>query len=63
MVHSAESATDMLAIEEYNVNLLGATRQSHYLKYPPSNAVDGEVNTAFRSPEGMISYLTFLGHP
>lgn len=41
----------MLALEEHNLKLLGAARQSHYVKNPPSNAVDGLVDTAFCSPE------------
>jgi hypothetical protein len=52
MVHRVESATEMLALEQYNLKLLDAGRQSHYLKYPPSNAVDGLADTAFCSPDG-----------
>ena len=51
---------DMLALEELNFNLLGAARQSYYLKYPPSNAVDGLFDTAFRSPARKQSYLSFV---
>jgi hypothetical protein len=54
MVHDAESVMDMLALEEHNVKLLDAARQSHYLKYPPSNAVDGFIDTAFCSADGMV---------
>lgn len=59
IVHSAESAMNMLALEELNFNLLGAARRSHYLKYPPSNAVDGLLDTAFRSPARTQSHLSF----
>lgn len=56
--HSAESAMDMLSLEEANVKILGSERQSHYLLYPPSNILDGRTDSAFRSPEGMLSVQT-----
>jgi hypothetical protein len=59
IIHSAESATNMLALEELNFNILGAARQSYYLKYPPSNAVDWLIDTAFRSPARTQSLLSF----
>jgi hypothetical protein len=50
--HSCERAQDMLDLEEQNLRILGENKM-HYLSYPPSLAVDGKPDTAFRS-------LTFL---
>ncbi|KAI9452542.1 hypothetical protein BJY52DRAFT_1292214 [Lactarius psammicola] len=47
--HSCERAQDMLDIEERNLRILG-DKMVHYSSYPPSFAVDGKPDTAFRSP-------------
>jgi hypothetical protein len=46
--HTCESAQDMLDLGELNLRILGDNKM-HYLSYPPSLAVDGKLNTAFRS--------------
>ncbi|KAF8506627.1 hypothetical protein F5888DRAFT_1603010 [Russula emetica] len=46
--HSCERAQDMLDLEEQNLRILGDNKV-HYLSYPPSLAVDGKPDTAFRS--------------
>jgi hypothetical protein len=46
--HSCERAQDMLDLEEQNLRVLGDNKM-HYLSYPPSLAVDGKPDTAFRS--------------
>jgi hypothetical protein len=46
--HSCERAQDMLDLEEQNLRVLGDNK-THYLSYPPSLAVDGIPDTAFRS--------------
>ena len=45
---SCERAQDMLDLEERNLRMLG-DEKVHYLSYPPSLAVDGKPDTAFRS--------------
>jgi len=45
---SCERAQDMLDLEEQNLRILGDNKM-HYLSYPPSLAVDGKPDTAFRS--------------
>lgn len=45
---SGERAQDMLDLEEQNLRILGDDRM-HYLSHPPSLAVDGRPDTAFRS--------------
>lgn len=59
MLHTVESATEMLTIEEDNFKILGPVKKSHYLKYPLSNAVDGRTDTAFCSTEGLFIYKRF----
>ncbi|KAI0308277.1 hypothetical protein B0F90DRAFT_153442 [Multifurca ochricompacta] len=46
--HSCEHTQDMLDLEEQNLQILGDDKM-HYLSYPPSFAVDGKPDTAFRS--------------
>ena len=46
--HSCERAQDMMDLEEQNLRILGDNKM-HYLSYPPSLAVDGRPDTAFRS--------------
>lgn len=46
--HSGEHARDMLDLEEKNLRAIGDDK-AHYLSYPPSLAVDGKPETAFRS--------------
>jgi hypothetical protein len=46
--HSCERAREMLDLEEQNLRVLGDEKM-HYLSYPPSLAVDGKPDTAFRS--------------
>lgn len=43
-----QRAQDMLDLEERNLRMLGDEKM-HYLSYPPSLAVDGKPDTAFRS--------------
>ncbi|KAF9531946.1 hypothetical protein CPB83DRAFT_808097 [Crepidotus variabilis] len=52
-VYSAKSAVDILIVEQQRKSAVGENRVSHYLDFPPSNAVDGETNTAFCSFEGV----------
>ncbi|KAN0133319.1 hypothetical protein V8E53_009043 [Lactarius tabidus] len=47
--YSCERAQDMLDVDERNLRLLGG-KMAHYSYYPPSFAVDGKPDTAFRSP-------------
>jgi len=46
--HSGDNARDMLDLEEQNLRVIGDDK-AHYLSYPPSFAVDGKPETAFRS--------------
>jgi hypothetical protein len=46
--HSGGHARGMLDLEEQNLRVLGNDKV-HYLSYPPSFAVDGKPETAFRS--------------
>jgi hypothetical protein len=46
--HSCERAQDMLDLERHDLRVL-RDDQTHYLSYPPSFAVDGKPDTAFRS--------------
>lgn len=54
--HSCESARDMLDLEEQNLRTLGDNKM-HYLANPPSLAVDGRPDTAFRSFLSNISSI------
>jgi hypothetical protein len=56
--HSCERAQEMLDLEEQNLQVLGDEKM-HYLSYPPSLAVDGKPDTAFRS---LLSIL-LSSHP
>ena len=51
--HSCERAQDMLDLEEHNLRILGDNKM-HYLSFPPSLAVDGKPDTAFRSLLGIF---------
>jgi len=48
---SAASAEQILQVEKSNRELLSIEETMHYLDFPPSYAVDGKSDTAFRSPE------------
>lgn len=48
--HSCECAQDILDVEARNLGILG-DKMAHYSSYPPSFAVDGKPDTAFRSPQ------------
>jgi hypothetical protein len=41
----------ILNLEKQRREALGLKRIDSYIRYPPSNAVDGDIGTAFRSPE------------
>jgi hypothetical protein len=56
--HSCERAQDMLDLEEQNLRILGDERM-HYLSYPPSLAVDGNPDTAFRSLLSIVVFFSF----
>ncbi|KAI9444735.1 hypothetical protein H4582DRAFT_1806162 [Lactarius indigo] len=47
--NSCERAQDMLDVEQRNLRILG-DKMAHYSSYPPSFGVDGQPETAFRSP-------------
>ncbi|KAJ3517862.1 hypothetical protein NLJ89_g234 [Agrocybe chaxingu] len=49
---SPTSAAEILRLEKDALLMLGEARKSHYLEFPPSHAVDGRADTAFRSPQG-----------
>jgi hypothetical protein len=60
--HSCERAQDIMDLEEQNLRTLGDDKM-HYLSYPPSLAVDGRPDTAFRSLLSIFSFsfeYTFL---
>ncbi|KDR85750.1 hypothetical protein GALMADRAFT_234812 [Galerina marginata CBS 339.88] len=48
---SVSAAKEILEIEKNRLRTLGEARKAHYHGFPPSNAVDGRYETAFRSPE------------
>ncbi|KAH7923245.1 hypothetical protein BV22DRAFT_1015771 [Leucogyrophana mollusca] len=48
--NAGTSVKDMLSLEAQNLLLLDPGQKAHYLKHPPSFAVDGRSDTAFRSP-------------
>ncbi|KAF8910152.1 hypothetical protein CPB84DRAFT_1672881 [Gymnopilus junonius] len=51
-IESAMSAaTEILKLEKNRYQQLGQAKKEHYLGFPPSSAVDGRYETAFRSPE------------
>ncbi|KAI0275142.1 hypothetical protein BC834DRAFT_851333 [Gloeopeniophorella convolvens] len=54
IVHSRDRAQDLLALEEDNLRALGEDNKIHYLSYPPSFAVDGRPDTAFRSFQNAV---------
>jgi hypothetical protein len=56
--HSYGRAQDMLDLEEQNLRTLGDDK-THYLSYPPSLAVDGKPDTAFRSLLSNICSFSF----
>ncbi|KAH9920241.1 uncharacterized protein BXZ73DRAFT_91971 [Epithele typhae] len=45
----ANSITDIFALEEKNLEVLGEAGKDNYLQYAPSNAVDMKSGTVFRS--------------
>ena len=45
------AATEILDLEKARYQKLRLTEKEHYLGFPPSNAVDGRYDTAFRSLE------------
>jgi hypothetical protein len=49
---SASAAEDLFRIEDDNLRIMGEFRRHLLLNSPPSHAVDGRLETAFRSPEG-----------
>lgn len=49
--HFASAVDQMLTLEASNMGLLSEKQRSHYNAYPPSCAVDGRPDTAFRSPK------------
>ncbi|RDB28783.1 hypothetical protein Hypma_015894 [Hypsizygus marmoreus] len=62
--HAASSASEMFALETANKKRIGVARMTHYLSHSPSNAVDGNPETAFCSfdnakPGDMISLDVF----
>lgn len=50
--HSSDNVENIFALEASNREKLGESSAMHYVTYPPSHAVDADVNTAFRSPGG-----------
>jgi len=44
------ASTEIISLERTRLQNLGEQRKFYYLKFPPSNAVDGNPLTAFRSP-------------
>ena len=56
--HSCERAQDILDLEERNLRILGDEKM-HYLSYPPSLAVDGKPDTAFRSLLSIVAFFSF----
>lgn len=46
----SHSADDMVIQELRSIQSLGQDAVDHYLRFPPSQAVDGRPDTAFRSP-------------
>ena len=55
---SCERAQGILDLEGHNLRVFGDDKM-HYLSYPPSFAVDGNPDTAFRSIRGIFS-LSYL---
>ncbi|KAG2154546.1 hypothetical protein DEU56DRAFT_769149 [Suillus clintonianus] len=50
MKAESDSAEDMVMQESRTIQSLGQDAVDHYLRFPPSQAVDGHLDTAFRSP-------------
>lgn len=48
----------MLDLEEQNLRIL-EDEKMHYLSYPPSLAVDGKPDTAFRSLLSLVVFFSF----
>jgi len=48
---SVSAAKEILEVEKNRLRELGEAGKAHYHRFPPSNAVDGRFETAFRSPE------------
>ena len=46
-------AAEILEFQRIRSTKLGSGSASHYVSYPPSHAVDGRSETAFRSPGSM----------
>ena len=44
------AAVEILEFQRSRSTRLGSNSASHYVSYPPSHAVDGRSETAFRSP-------------
>lgn len=46
---TASAAEDILQLESENLQRVGVETTAHYLQYPPSFAVDQQIDTVFRS--------------
>ena len=44
------AADEILDFQRSKLTKLGSSSASHYVSFPPSHAVDGRSETAFRSP-------------
>lgn len=53
----SHSADDIVMQELRSIQFLGQDAVDHFLRFPPSQAVDGRTDTAFRSP-----FRTLMGN-